>query len=439
MAPWTTAFDRIEAGGVTLLRATVPVCLVEGANLASDADGLAVVDIEIIDGRIAAIRPTGVVTAVGPSIDLDRGMVWPGFVDCHTHLDKGHIWPRAVNPDGTFQGALSTVMADRAANWSAADIKARMEFALQCAYAHGTTAIRTHLDSRFDQTNITWPVYAEMKARWADRIALDASPLFPIDLALDHQHMTDVVAAVASYGHTLGAVTYMTPALRDGLDRLFRIASERSWDLDFHVDESLDPDATSLRAIAETALKYKFQGRILVGHCCSLSIQADDVAARTMDLVAQAGIAVVSLPLCNLYLQDRRIGQTPRRRGVTLLHELKARGIAGAVASDNTRDPFYAYGDLDVLEVFREAVRIAHLDHPVGDWPCSVTATPARILRMTDVGSIKPGALADLVIMRARGWSELLSRSQSDRVIMRRGQRLIAQIPDYRELDPLFS
>ena len=439
MAPSTTAFDRIEAGGVTLLRATVPVCLVEGAKLVGNADGVAVADIEIANGRIAAIRPTGVAVPVGPSIDLDRSMVWPGFVDCHTHLDKGHIWPRAANPDGTFQGALSTVMADRAANWSAADIRARMEFALQCAYAHGTTAIRTHLDSRVDQTNITWPVYAEMKARWADRITLDASPLFPIDLALDDQHMTDVIAAVAANGHTIGAVTYMTPALRDGLNRLFQVASERSWDLDFHVDESLDPDATSLRAIAETALEYKFQGRILVGHCCSLSIQADDVAARTMDLVAEAGIAVVALPLCNLYLQDRRISQTPRRRGVTLLHELKARGVAVAVASDNTRDPFYAYGDLDPMEVFRAAVRIAHLDHPVGEWPRAVTATPAGILRLSDVGAIKQGAPANLVIMRARGWSELLSRPQSDRVILRRGQRLIAQIPDYRELDPLFA
>ena len=38
-----------------------------------------------------------------------------------------------------------------------------------------------------------------------------------------------------------------------------------------------------------------------------------------------------------------------------------------AVASDNCRDPFYGYGDLDLVEVFREAVRIAHLDRPLGD------------------------------------------------------------------------
>ena len=38
------------------------------------------------------------------------------------------------------------------------------------------------------------------------------------------------------------------------------------------------------------------------------------------------------------------------------------------IASDNTRDPFYAYGDLDMLEVWREGVRILHLDYPFADW-----------------------------------------------------------------------
>ncbi|MFX4381294.1 amidohydrolase family protein, partial [Acinetobacter baumannii] len=90
-----------------------------------------------------------------------------------------------------------------------------------------------------------------------------------------------------------------------------------------------------------------------------------------------AGLAVVSLPMCNMYLQDRTAGRTPRWRGITLLHEMKARGISVSVSSDNTRDPFYAYGDLDGLEVFREAVRIAHLDHPFDDWPRIVTSTPA--------------------------------------------------------------
>ncbi len=72
--------------------------------------------------------------------------------------------------------------------------------------------------------------------------------------------------------------------------------------------------------------------------------------------------------MCNMFLQDRQAGRTPRWRGVTALHELSDAGVNVMIASDNVRDPFYAYGDLDMLEVWREAVRILHLDYPFARW-----------------------------------------------------------------------
>lgn len=434
----------IPAAPVYRLRnATLPASLAGGVALPAPSDGLAKpgdglvrADILVADGRIAALTPPGLAAAEGvPELDCDRGLVLPGFVDIHTHLDKGHIWPRRSNPDGSFMGALEAVGADRTAHWSAGDVEARLEFALRCAFAHGTTAIRTHIDSRDEQTDISWGVFARVRERWAGRIALEASPLFPIDLALDDAHMAGIVSAVGAHGSTLGAVTFRYPALDAGLDRLFRVASEHGWNLDFHVDETLDPLARSLSVIAETALRTRFQGRILAGHCCSLAVQPDDEARRTMDLVAEAGVAVVSLPMCNMYLQSREPGVTPRRRGVTALHELKAHGVEVMVASDNTRDPFYAYGDLDMVEVYREATRIAHLDHPIGGWIDAVTAAPARHLGLADRGTLAPGARADLVLVRARSWSEFLSRPWSDRIVLRAGVESDAAVPDYRVLD----
>jgi cytosine deaminase len=155
--------------------------------------------------------------------------------------------------------------------------------------------------------------------------------------------------------------------------------------------------------------------------------------------VRDAGISVVSLPMCNMYLQDRHAGRTPRWRGVTLLHEMKARGIPVAVASDNTRDPFYAYGDLDPLEVFREASRILQLDHPVGDWPAAVCRDPAAIIGRPEFGRIAVDLPADLVLFRARNWTELLARPQSDRTVLRSGKPIDRALPDYRELDDLME
>ena len=312
-----------------------------------------------------------------------------------------------------------------------------MEFALKCAYARGTRAIRTHLDSVGAQPGISFPVFSAARERWRGRIDLQASPLFGVDAVFEPGHMETIEEMVGAHGSKLlGAVTYMIPRLQEALDALFSLAERRGWDLDFHVDESADPQARSLEVVAETALARRFAGKILVGHCCSLARQDDGVRERVIAKVSRAGIAVVSLPMCNMFLQDRHAGRTPRWRGVTALHELKAAGAETMIASDNIRDSFYAYGDLDMLEVWREGVRILHLDYPFADWAEAVSAAPARVMRV-DPPRLARGEPADMILTQARDFTELFSRPQADRVVVRDGVALDAVAPSYAELDAL--
>ncbi len=416
-----TDFMRLPPGPVTLRNVTVPACLLGRAG------GLVRTDLSLDAGRISA--------AAGPGVDMAGAMVLPAFIDMHTHLDKGQIWGRSPNPDGTFPGALASAGADRDRHWTADDLRRRIGFALRSAHAHGTRAIRTHLDSAPPQDGISWPLFAEIRAEWAGRITLQAASLAGCDMVLD-PGFTTLADRVAAQDGTLGLFTYPMPDMPDRLRHFFRLAAMRGLDVDFHADETMDPSVNTLAQIAEAALATGFQGRIVAGHCCSLSTMPPDQALRTLDLVARAGIGIVSLPMCNLYLQDREADRTPRRRGITLVHEARARGIAVAFASDNTRDPFYAYGDLDMVEVLREATRIAHLDHSAEDWVQSVLTVPAAICGF-DAPSLAPGAPADLVIFRARSWSELFARPQSDRIVLRAGTQIDRTLPDYAELDDL--
>lgn len=167
-------------------------------------------------------------------------------------------------------------------------------------------------------------------------------------------------------------------------------------------------------------------------------------------------ITVVSLPLVNQWTQDRRPGRTPQWRGIPPLHEVRAAGVPLALASDNTRDQFYAYGDLDMLEVLTQSCRMAHLDRPYEDWARSVTAVPAAAMRLgargrggtnleaagaapddTPTGTLRPGGPADFVIFRGRCYSELMSRPQGDRVVIRAGRPIDARPPAYEALDDL--
>lgn len=414
-------FQQLPEGPVTLENLHVP-----------DHDGnLAVRTIAMDDGKIAA-------SAVGPALNMGGAIALPLFTDMHTHLDKGHIWRRAPNPNGTFQGALETVAADRAANWTADDVRRRMTFALRCAYAHGTGAIRTHLDSLPPQDEISWPVFREVRQEWSDRIDLQASCLAGIDMIDLDGHFARTARIVADSGGILGTVAYPVDDLEQRLEAFFSLATKHGLSADFHADETGDPSAATLRAIAETVLRTGFDAPVVVGHCCSLAMQEESEADRTLDLVAEAGLKIVSLPLCNLYLQDRESGRTPRWRGITLVHEMRARGIDVSFASDNTRDPFYAYGDLDMVEVLREATRIAHLDHSSAAWIKSFNETPSRSCGFP-IRRLEPDGPADMVIFRARSMNELMARPQGDRIVMRHGRAIDRTLPDYSELDDLME
>jgi cytosine deaminase len=333
-------------------------------------------------------------------------------------------------------GALTTVGADRTANWSAEDVRARMTFGLRSAYAHGTRAIRTHLDSLAPQDAISFAVFREVREEWAGRIDLQASCLVGCDTMDPNGAFVKTADIVAQSGGVLGMVTYPIPDLKEKLTAFFRMASARGLHADFHVDETGDPSVATLRMIAETVLETGFDAPVVVGHCCSLAVQDEAEAFHTLDLVAKAGLHVVSLPMCNLYLQDRHAHRTPRWRGITLVHEMKARGINVSFASDNTRDPFYAYGDLDMVEVMRQATRIGHLDHSADDWTHAFLDNPARACGLA-APSLAPGAPADLVICKAREWTELFARPQSDRIVLRGGRAIDRTLPDYAELDHL--
>ena len=400
-------------------------------------EDLVAADIEIRDGQIICVQPPGLVTgAESPVVNLQQGLVWPCFVDIHTHLDKGHIWERAPNPDGSFNQALATIAADQKKHWSAEDVYRRMEFGLKCSYAHGTRAIRTHLDAFDEQAEISLEVFKTLQREWTGKLDLEVVCL----VTMDHfqtpagERLADLVAEV---GGILGGVVYMGPELDTQLDIAFTLAKQRGLALDLHTDESLNPADMTLRHVALAKLRREFEGQVLCAHCCSLSVQPPEVAAKTMDWVKEAEIGIVSLPMCNLYLQDRYPERTPGSRGVTLLHALKDRGIPIALASDNCRDPFFAYGDHDGLEVFTQSTRIGHLDRPYGDWPQALTRTPAEMMGLSETGRIGVGLPADLILFKARTFNELMSRPQCDRIVLRNGQAIDTTLPDYAELDDL--
>ena len=134
---------------------------------------------------------------------------------------------------------------------------------------------------------------------------------------------------VAAHGGILGAFAQGGPELAPAFDRLLALAAGHGLDVDCHLDETLDPASTALRTLAEAALRQPLlrpdrrRPLLLAGHPGT----GRGGRARSTSW-PRAASRIVSLPMCNLYLQDRAAGRTPRRRGLTLVHEIRARGIS---------------------------------------------------------------------------------------------------------------
>jgi cytosine deaminase len=427
-------------GMLLLKRARVPAAVLP-ASIASPApdpmEPSVLCDIEIDGVRIAAVARSGQSRpAAGSAVDLDGALVFPGFVDAHVHLDKTHTWDRAPNRSGTFAEALETLGRDKA-NWTRDDILRRAGFALHSAWEHGTRVVRTHVDTWLPWGEVNHAAMQELREAWRGRIVLQTVPLTGISNYAGPEG--DKIADLAlRYGAcALGGWSPMSADLPRQLDRLLAIASDRGVGLDLHVDENGNAEEEVLRTLAEAVIRGKFANPVVCGHCCSLSVQEPERQKSTIALMREARLRVISLPLCNLYLQGRRgaaFPRTPQWRGLTLVQDLMDAEVPLACASDNVRDAFHAFGDYDVAEVYMESVRIAHLDSRLGESVKVVTTAAADIVGLPESGRIASGSPAHLVVFPARSFSEFLSRPGSGRRLVDGETIRDARPPGYGEL-----
>lgn len=425
-------------------RARVPVSLLPVRPVGAQIDALepaVLCDLAIDGDRIAAVVPGGQLDSHPAAREFDAGgsLVFPGFVDAHVHLDKTHTWHRAPNRSGTFMGALQA-LADDKVHWSEADLHRRAGFALRCAWAHGTRAIRTHVDTGPEWGERSHAVMAALRREWAGRITLQTVPLCGGSdyLSAAGERLADL--ALRHGASALGGFLIMSGELPAQLDRMLAIAFERGVGVDLHVDESGNPQAECLRLVAEAVLRAGFSLPVVCGHCCSLAVQDHARAQSTIALVREARIGIISLPECNLYLQDRRgadapFPRTPLWRGITLVHDLMDAGIPVACASDNVRDALHAFGDYNLAEVYAQSVRLAHLDARLEDSVRVVTRTAADLIGLPDRGRIAPGAAAHLVVLEAHRFSELLSRPSASPLCIDAEEIHRPSVPPFAELN----
>lgn len=371
----------------------------------------------LLDGTTVRLTVAeGRITQILPVAEPARAVILPLAIDPHVHLDKCFTAGRCRATKPGLFGAIEAMAGDKA-NWTHDDLYHRITRGLAEAYAHGTAALRSHVDWTEPPVPLAWSVMGEAAAAWSDRLTLQRAALVSLDLLNDPAHGPRIARRVAQDGGVLGGFVYRHPGHAQSLARAFALAADHGLMLDFHVDEGLDADATGLDVIADLTRHHGMAGRVLCGHACSLSIRPD--AEDAMARAAEAGLALTILPTTNLHLQDMAPGRSPRLRGLAPAQELRKAGVPVLFGTDNVRDPFFPYGAHDPVDMLRLACLSLHLRPE--DWADAITTSAARALGL-NVPRLEIGAVADFILLEGADWAEAISQPRAPRQIFRAGR-----------------
>jgi cytosine deaminase len=393
----------------------VPATILKHATVRSDL-AAATCDVLLDAGRIAAIGPSGTVTAPSDAdaVDLRGHVLLPAPVEPHAHLDKAFLAELVVNPSGDLLGAIEAMTANREL-LTHADTVARAERAARLMAANGYVAVRTHADTTRDNGLASVLALAEARDRVRgvidiEIVALSGHPVTGTAGAEQRSLMVDALAAGADLvGGCPHLEDFTSAGIEAATDVYLQIASDHGRGVDLHTDETLDPAANGLDVLARMVLAG-FGHPVTASHCVSLGQQPVEQQQATAERVAEAGIGVIALPHTNLFLQGRH--RAPMPRSLTAVDVLRAAGVTVAAGADKLHDPFNPVGRACPFETAGLMIMAAHL-LPDDAWTSVSTAAAEVIGRAS---ALAVGAPADLLAVPAATTREAIAFAPAQRL-----------------------
>jgi len=238
----------------------------------------------------------------------------------------------------------------------------------------------------------------------------------------DKETLALLEKALNKGAEVIGGCPTLAPDYKEFIDVYFKFAKSTGCPLDFHVDETDQANIDALEYLAEKTISEGYEGRVTAGHCCSLSAVDDYTAKRVITKVKAAGITIVTLPSCNLYLMGRGDKQ-PISRGITRVKDLIEAGVKIAVSSDNLRDPFRPFGNFNLLQEALLTAQVAQMGS-IQDFDTlfeMITFNPANAMQLKDYG-LKVGCEGDLLITTAENSVDAIVSQSILSYVIKRGK-----------------
>ncbi|MGG6295137.1 amidohydrolase family protein [Leptolyngbya sp. AN02str] len=394
-------------------------------------------DVGIIGDRIAEISPSISATAV-QTLDAQGQFLIPGLVDGHIHLDKALILDRFPAVDGTFAEALQETL-NLKQSFTIADIQQRARRVIERAIAFGVTAMRSHVEVDPIMGLKSVEALQPLKHEYAWGLTLQLA-IFAQEGITNHPGLeTELRQAMRMGGDVIGSAPYTDPNPKRNIELVFDIAQEFDCPVDFHLDFLDNDEPLLLPLVIEETLKRGWQGRVCLGHMTKLAaLNPKELAAIAQDLQA-AGIAILALPITDLYMMARKDTHN-QRRGVAPVHTLAQYGVTVGLATNNVQNLFTPFGDGDVLKVCTVLAQVLQMGTATSHQLCLDMATThaAQCIGIKDYG-LNVGNIADLVLLNAESVSDVIGTAPSDRTVIKHGKVIVQSKTERHWLKPSAS
>lgn len=364
-------------------------------------------DLAVRDGRF--VEPNTLPHDPAHTIDLDGFVVLPPFVDGHIHLDKSFVGDR-WRPHRPAHNLGERLEIEKHLLSEALPIATRADALLAQAHAFGTVAMRSHVD--IDASTGLTNLHAVLGAceRWRGRIDVEVVG-FPQAGITRSPGTADLLEAAVREGASV--VGGLDPTTFDGdadahLDVVFGVAGRHGAKIDIHLHEPGQQGVDQLRRIAARTAAAALGGRVAVSHAYALGEVSADEVARTADILAEAGVAIMT--------------NAPGSRPFPPILALRAAGVRVFAGNDNIRDSWWPYGNGDMLQ---RAMMIGYRSGFWTDADLSValemaTTDAAGVLGLQDYG-LAPGDEATFVIVEAENAAASVAAPPSHRRLVQRG------------------
>ena len=388
------------------------------------------VNIEIENGIIKNISSQDIKnSSIDILIDVEQSLVTESLVSPHIHLDKVLIGDIIEpNKSGTLWEAIQKTWEVKK-NYTIENIKKRANQVIDSHIKFGTTHIRTHVD--IDSIGGLMPLKGLLAVKEEYKGIIDLQIVaFPQEGILKDEGTEELLNKALELGGSdtlLGGMPHNENTDEDSkkhIDILFNLAKQYNVDIDSHTDETDDPNSRTLQYLAAKTIQEKFNERVAVDHICALSSYDDYHAARVIALVKKAGINVVTNPPTNMVLQGR-LDTGAQRVGITRVRELLDAGVNVTVGQDCVHDPYYPFGNGDMLEVANLLGHAAKMttSRDINTLYDTITVNAAKTMRINH--KFREGASANLVILHGvKSVHEAIRTTPPARTTIREGKIL---------------